>query len=599
MKQLNTYFKWQVLLFVLSLLFGAYPSFAQDLHVVSFEQRMEPMTVLMQQRDLNGDICALVKVQLPTPGCKFEGNVIASRFEVSEYWVYLSGGSRYLNIKCPGHPTLFVDFSQYDISGVSSKSIYYLQLEGFGTVAVNPADSLIVRRNPEESVCQMKIIRDAVNKLGAQHIGPFMNGIAPVTKDKKVAFMDKEGNLLTAFTFDSWSNGIELTDSYWVVTKNGLKGVINSKGRLIADCRYKYIEGNGDLIALCEKVKDYRGKVYTSDLEKAKFDVMDAETGDLKAEGLDYESLYNLLYPDDTRPRQKNRNFVDSQGKKLLKQRYEKAYSFSEGLACVKTKEEGWIIIDQNGEKMASLPDSVVPYRRSFYIGSGRVFRAADGCFHDGLLAVSTVHANYSKDRVGYVNMLGEMVIPCKYRDACRFSEGWAAVQEISKDYETESGYKFSNPCWFYINKSGETVLDMKDRLLDACGEFINGMAIGRYLSFDVLYETKGKTLFWGAINTFDRLSKYGKDCFRYNLFPVEKDNSNVGKNDKEDGKKNYGFINSDYELVIPYEYSTAEPFKDEFTSITGEKGCGLLDSYGNVVWLNEERSENLLKEDR
>lgn len=571
-------------LFLLVFIGWVCPSFAQDLHVVSFEQRMEPMTVPMQQKDLNGQICALIKVQLPTLGCKFEGNVIASRFEVSEYWVYLSDGSRYLNIKCPGHPTLFVDFSQYGISGVFSKGIYYLQLEGLGSVAVNPADSSAVQRTSEESVRQLKIIRDAVNKLGVQHIGPYMNGIAPVTKGGKVAFVDKGGNLLTAFTFDSWSNGTELTDNHWVVTKNGLKGVINSKGRLIADCKYKYIEGNGSLIALCEKVKDYGGEVYRSDLKKAKFDVMDAETGDLKAEGVDYESLYNLLHPDDTRPRRKNRNFVDSQGKKLLKQKYERAYPFSEGLACVKMKDEGWIIIDQNGGKMASLPDSG-SYRVDFK-DDNRAFIAADGCFHDGLLAVSTVHLDYSKDRVGYVNMLGEIVIPCKYRVACRFSEGWAAVFEKLKEYETESGNKYYEQRWSYIDKSGETVLDMI--LGDACGEFINGVAISRNYFCDVLYDTKGKRLLRGAINTFDWLSKYGDNCFKYNLFPVE----------KEGEKRIFGFINSEYKLVIPYKYTAAKPFKDEFTSITGEKGCGLLDSYGNVVWLNEEGSENLLKEE-
>lgn len=367
--------------------------------------------------------------------------------------------------------------------------------------------------------------------------------------------------------------------------------MINSEGKLIADCKYKYIEGNGNLIALCEKVKDYRGEVYRSYLKKAKFDVMDAETGDLKAEGVDYESLYKLLYPDDTRPRQKNRNFVDSQGKKLLKQKYLDAYPFSEGLACVKMKDEGWIIIDQNGEKMASLPDSVVPYWRSSYMGSyrgsNRFFRVADGCFHDGLLAVKTVHVGYSKRRVGYVNMLGEMVIPCKFRSACRFSEGWAAVFETYKEYEN----KYSNLYWFYINKSGETVLDMKKMWLEACGEFINGVAIGRGSSFDVLYDTKGKTLVTGAKYTFDRLSEYGKACFRYNLFPIEMDIDGDGKEGR------FGFINSEYKLVIPYELSAAEPFKDEFTSITGEKGCGLLDSYGNVVWLSEEESENLLRE--
>ena len=246
MKQPHTYLKLQSLL-VMFFLSWVCPSLAQDLKIVSFEQRSEPMTFPMQQRDLNGNICALVKVQLPTPGCKFEGNVIDYKFEVSEYWVYLSDGSHNLNIKCPGQTTLFVNFAEYGISEVSSKGIYYLLLEGFGSVAVNQTDSAEVRRTSEESLCQMKIIRDAVNRLGAQHIGPFMNGIAPITKDGKVAVIDKEGNLLTAFAFDAWSNGYYLTIDYWTVYKNGLMGIINSQGKLIADCKYKHIDGSGNM----------------------------------------------------------------------------------------------------------------------------------------------------------------------------------------------------------------------------------------------------------------------------------------------------------------------------------------------------------------
>ncbi|MCD8296454.1 MAG: hypothetical protein LUC88_02670, partial [Prevotella sp.] len=71
---------------------------------------MEPMIVPMQHKDNNGNICALVKIQLPVVGCKFEGNVIASSFEITEYWVYLSPGTKFLNIKCPNKPTLSITF---------------------------------------------------------------------------------------------------------------------------------------------------------------------------------------------------------------------------------------------------------------------------------------------------------------------------------------------------------------------------------------------------------------------------------------------------------------------------------------------------------
>lgn len=74
---------------------------AQELVVASFKQCNEPMIAPMQQKDLNGNVCSLVKVQLPVIGCKFDGSIISTSFEISEYWIYLSPGAKQMNIKCP------------------------------------------------------------------------------------------------------------------------------------------------------------------------------------------------------------------------------------------------------------------------------------------------------------------------------------------------------------------------------------------------------------------------------------------------------------------------------------------------------------------
>lgn len=603
MKQLHTYFQWQVLLFVLSMPWVC-PSFAQDLHVVSFEQRMEPMTVPMQQRDLNGDICALVKVQLPTPGCKFEGNVIASRFEVSEYWVYLSDGSLYLNIKCPGHPTLFVDFSQYDIPGVVSKSIYYLQLDGYGTVALNPADASPVRRTSEESVRQMKIIRDAVIKLGVQNIGPFMNGIAPVTKGGKVAFVDKSGNLLTAFSFDGASNRVAGDNFYlsnsWVVERNGLLGIIDSTGKLIADCQYQYLEpGVNNLIVLCkDNFMVDKLSIDVRKLMKADFDVINALTGELIASKVDSEVLWHLLTIGslDT-PRARENKFVNGEGKLLFGQKYKRVYPFLENLACVSTKGNDYVVIDKNGEPLAHLPSGF--YLEKDYFSSQEDFywyrqNVITGV-HDGLLAVS----RRGTDKKGYVNMMGELAIPCQYDEAGPFSNGLAAVK---MEMDIKKMGRFSLPSasqWCYINKNGEVVFRHPKSLFMKCGIFKNGVAVGEFnkpvsdtlsnISYThAIYDASGKILMKGT-RTLHNIVQYYDDCFKYKLYPVQGICS--------DGSYIFGYINSNFELVIPYQFSFVEPFKDEFTSVTGEKGCGLLDSYGNVVWLSEEENKNVLEE--
>ena len=69
--------------------------------------------------DRNGNACALVKVQLATPGARFEGNVIGDvEFKTGEYWVYMSEGSYMLNVKHASFLPLFVNFRDFDIKEV-------------------------------------------------------------------------------------------------------------------------------------------------------------------------------------------------------------------------------------------------------------------------------------------------------------------------------------------------------------------------------------------------------------------------------------------------------------------------------------------------
>lgn len=97
------------------------------LAVESFKQLLDPMTVEMQQKDLNGSVCALIKVVLPINGCQFEGNIIGNpQYKVNEYWVYLSPGSKSLQIKCPDHYPMRFDFQDYGVVVLKEKAIYQL-----------------------------------------------------------------------------------------------------------------------------------------------------------------------------------------------------------------------------------------------------------------------------------------------------------------------------------------------------------------------------------------------------------------------------------------------------------------------------------------
>lgn len=126
---------------------------AQRLTVESMQAMFEPMTVDMQRRDFNNEICALVKVQIPLAGVGFEGNVVGdSQFKINEYWVYLTHGSKFLQVKCPGYYPLKIDFRKLGLDGVQSKTIYELVLVGSeaGTLANAPQTQPVTVIKPEE-----------------------------------------------------------------------------------------------------------------------------------------------------------------------------------------------------------------------------------------------------------------------------------------------------------------------------------------------------------------------------------------------------------------------------------------------------------------
>ncbi|MCM1020806.1 MAG: PEGA domain-containing protein [Muribaculum sp.] len=106
---------------------------AQELRLTEATSAMEPMTVPMQRLDANNEICALVKVVLPKNDVLFEGNLVGDAlFKTSEYWVYLTPGTKMLKVKAPGYYPLMINFPEIGLGALASKSIYYLTIKADG-----------------------------------------------------------------------------------------------------------------------------------------------------------------------------------------------------------------------------------------------------------------------------------------------------------------------------------------------------------------------------------------------------------------------------------------------------------------------------------
>lgn len=105
------------------------PTKAQELTIKSFVAKTNDLAASVHERkDLNGNACALVKVQLATAGATFSPNVVGNvEYKVNEYWVYLPTASQHLEVKHPNFPTKDIVFADYGVK-LESKATYVLTL---------------------------------------------------------------------------------------------------------------------------------------------------------------------------------------------------------------------------------------------------------------------------------------------------------------------------------------------------------------------------------------------------------------------------------------------------------------------------------------
>lgn len=149
--------------------------------------------------------------------------------------------------------------------------------------------------------------------------------------------------------------------------------------------------------------------------------------------------------------------FINKNGQLVVPKQYLDAVDFSEGLAWVMNrKERGYV--DKSG-KMVIQWDTV---------GFGSVFK-------EGLAAISN-----DKDRFGFINKKGEIVIPFEFDEVTNFSNGLARVNILGK--------------WGFINKNG--VLEIEADY-DFALDFVEGVCFVGVPKADVSRYIPS----WGIIN--------------------------------------------------------------------------------------------------
>lgn len=119
---------------------------AQSQELIVKEFKADPAdisAVRYETKDLNGSICALVKIGLVLQDVTFEGSVVKAEFKNGEWWVYMVDKSWWLNIKTKKYLPLRYEFPE----PVRQKNTYIMQVEVPQIAYTGPTGKMRIESN--------------------------------------------------------------------------------------------------------------------------------------------------------------------------------------------------------------------------------------------------------------------------------------------------------------------------------------------------------------------------------------------------------------------------------------------------------------------
>ncbi len=228
--------------------------------------------------------------------------------------------------------------------------------------------------------------------------------------------------------------------------------------------------------------------------------------------------------------------YVNTKGEIVVPCDLDKAYDFNANVAWVKREgEDFYRLIDKSGK--------VLPTKKYDKVGK----------FFDSDLKRCAV---YQDGKMGFVDELGNEVIPCQYTGASYFSEGLVSVA-LASSVKGEYGF---------INRDGEVVIPL-EFIQAGTSSFHNGMARATVGGKTVLIDKKGNVVFKTKNGNIQGVS--------YGLISVITKPNRGG----------WGWINFKDEFVVDPIYDHAINFNEDGYAVVEQDGLkGMMDTTGKMV---------------
>ena len=607
---------------------------AQDAVVRSFEAA--PMDVTAQQYsrlDRNGVKCALVKVQVVATDVMFQGNVMGDvQKRGSEYWVYLSNGTKMVKIVADSFLPLMYYFPEPLQGGVT----YVLTLQAPQSASTaqpqkKKQNFLALKVTPPVAHVTIDGTEILLENGGASKLLPAGThtfritapGYAPVEEtvtiaDQKVTRTISLRSVKPHLTVTATTPGTE------IFINDEKKGLDNWSGELMADSyviegRLNSHRANSQTITLADNEKrtvtipalaPITGSLsidYTPMDAAVTIDGRAAGTTPLLVEDLligthrveisapGYTPATLTATVTEATPATLSGSLSPRPTDPYAADNSNNTLSFSEGLAAVRSDGK-WGFIDENFTVVTPIEYDEVRW------------------FSEGLAAVKM------GGKWGFIDKSGAMVIPAKYDIAWYFSDGLAVVTENGKDgYIDKSGvmvipskygwlWAFTeglaavtiNGKWGFIDKNGAVVIPaIYDKVT---APFSNGKAEVELNGRRLYIDRNGKEI--SAVSATDpyaadipltkqyslfRVSSTGKLGYKHNgsiVIPAKYDragNFSEGLAWVKTGGK-YGYIDKSGAMVIPAKYDYALYFSEGLAQVKTDYKWGFIDKSGAMV---------------